>query len=138
MGKTEFRKHTNNVFAIMTTPNKQKKTSTKSYESTYESLILNFTGIVKVQTELPHIYGLAFIPLDRWLKKNDKEITKFWKQRSEIDMDFFKHTMVDGRPAYEYEGEGDNSNPVLKEGKTKEEFLAKLKELSQVKIQIFR
>lgn len=115
----------------MTTPSKLRKLNgrPKGFSVTKNDLILTFSSIIKIQTELPTAYQIGKMAFERWMRNNDPEIKDFWKRRSEIDMEHFVNTEKEGQVVYEYEGEGEDQTPVLKEGKTKESHTKACQEL---------
>ena len=66
----------------------------------------------------------------QWEKDNMVRINSILDKMKEIDMQYWQHTAVDGRIEYKMvDGEDGKREPVLIEGKTREDFEAKYKEL---------
>lgn len=119
----------------MTTPSSQKNKSKapQGYEATYNDLILTAAGILKVQTELPVVYEVARYLFDRWIRRNNATITKYWKIRAELDYKYYVHTMEDGNPVYEYV----DQKPVLKDGMAQEDHQKEWESLNQTVIIVY-
>lgn len=59
----------------------------------------------------------------QWEKDNMVRINSILEKMKEIDMEYWQHTAVDGRIEYTMvDGEAGKREPVLIEGKTREDF----------------
>lgn len=66
----------------------------------------------------------------QWEKDNMVRIDSILEKMKQIDTEFWQHNVVDGRIEFvKVDGEDGKREPVLIEGKTREEFESKYKEL---------
>jgi hypothetical protein len=119
----------------MNTPSKQKNKSVKpkGYEADYNYLNRQHMEIQQLRASESIMYQANYSYYERWLRNNQKELTKMFTLRTEIDKGFFQHTEVDGKIEYAYEGEKKEGLPLFLEGKTNEDFQEACKLLGQHK-----
>lgn len=68
--------------------------------------------------------------ISQWEKDNMVRINSILEKMKSIDMEYWQHTAVDGRVEYTMvDGEGGKREPVLIEGKTREDFESAYKDL---------
>ncbi len=66
----------------------------------------------------------------QWESDNMVRITSMLEKMKEFDMEYWQHAAIDGRIEYTMvDGEGGKREPVLKEGKTREDFESAYKAL---------
>ncbi len=66
----------------------------------------------------------------QWEKDNMVRVNSILEKMKVIDMEYWQHTAIDGRVEYTMvDGENGKREPVLKEGKTRDDFESAYKDL---------
>jgi hypothetical protein len=97
---------------------------------TNQQLLNCYEQLIEMKRNGSIIAHLLRSKIAQWEKDNMVRINSILEKMKEIDMEHWQHTAIDGRIEYTMvDGEDGKREPVLIEGKTREEFEEKYREL---------
>jgi hypothetical protein len=90
---------------------------------TNQQLISCYEQLVDMKRNGSIIAYLMAAKIRQWENDNMVRINSILEKMKEIDMEYWQHTAIDGRVEYTMvEGENGKREPILKEGKERQDF----------------
>jgi len=97
---------------------------------TNQELLNCYEQLIEMRRNGSIVAHLLKTKIRQWESDNMVRVNSILEKMKEIDMEYWQHTAVDGRIEYTMvDGEGGKREPVLKEGKTREDFESAYKAL---------
>jgi hypothetical protein len=97
---------------------------------TNQQLLNCYEELIEMRRNGSVIAYLLMPKIRQWEKDNMVRVNSILEKMKAIDMEYWQHTAIDGRIEYTMvDGENGKREPVLKEGKTREDFESAYKDL---------